>query len=73
VGRPGLIRKAVGQATLPALSAPDLSHPGFDGAGVFGEVVAFDKHILDLGEFPGIRTRAQFASHIEDVRDWCMN
>lgn len=28
---------------------------------------AFEKHILDLGEFPGIRTRAQFASHIEDV------
>lgn len=28
---------------------------------------AFEKHILDLGEFPGIRTRAQFASLIEDV------
>lgn len=28
---------------------------------------AFEKHILDLGEFPGVRTRAQFASHIEDV------
>jgi RHS repeat-associated protein len=28
---------------------------------------AFDKHVLDLGEFPGTRTRAQFASHIEDV------
>jgi hypothetical protein len=28
---------------------------------------AFAKHVIDNGEFPGITTRRQFASHIEDV------
>lgn len=28
---------------------------------------AFQKHVLDQAEFPGITTRPQFASHIEDV------
>ncbi|GEA85080.1 hypothetical protein [Cellulomonas gelida] len=28
---------------------------------------AFQKHVLDRAEFPGIRTRPQFASHVEDV------
>ncbi|WP_206071201.1 DUF6531 domain-containing protein [Knoellia koreensis] len=28
---------------------------------------AFVKHKVEMGEFPGIRTRAQFATHIEDV------
>jgi len=28
---------------------------------------AFQKHVIDLGEFPGITTPQQFASHIEDV------
>lgn len=28
---------------------------------------AFQKHVLDQAEFPGITTRQQFAGHIEDV------
>ncbi|WP_040321851.1 RHS repeat-associated core domain-containing protein [Austwickia chelonae] len=28
---------------------------------------AFQKHVIDQAEFPGITTRSQFASHIEDV------
>lgn len=28
---------------------------------------AFDKHVIELGEYPGITTRSQFASTIEDV------
>jgi hypothetical protein len=28
---------------------------------------AFQKHVIDQGEFPGIRTRAQFADMVEDV------
>lgn len=28
---------------------------------------AFEKHVVQAGEFPGIATRAQFAQHIEDV------
>lgn len=28
---------------------------------------AFQKHVIDQAEFPGITTRQQFASHIEDV------
>ncbi|MFM6370040.1 MAG: RHS repeat-associated core domain-containing protein, partial [Dolichospermum sp.] len=28
---------------------------------------AFEKHILNRGEFPGIRTRQQFSQHIENV------
>lgn len=28
---------------------------------------AFEKHVLQRGEFPGIRTRDQFAEHIENV------
>ena len=28
---------------------------------------AFQKHVIDQAEFPGITTRRQFASHIEDV------
>ena len=27
---------------------------------------AFGKHVLEQGEFPGVRTRAQFASEIEE-------
>ena len=28
---------------------------------------AFVKHVVQQGEFPGIRTRTQFAAHVEDV------
>jgi len=28
---------------------------------------AFDKHVIERGEFPGITTRGQFASLIEDI------
>jgi hypothetical protein len=28
---------------------------------------AFDKHVIELGEFPSVTTRSQFARTIEDV------
>jgi len=54
--------KAANAADAPRLQAKLAAE---ELAGADGH--AFDKHVLQQGEFPGIRTRQQFANMIEDV------
>lgn len=70
-GATSLLKKSDDAAKAGSTGADDVLNGVRLNAQLTGREIAgghaFEKHILDKGEFPGIRTRAQFASHIEGV------